>query len=60
MRAFTLLETMVALAIFAIMITSVVATFSGTIELQGRSREQWTAYSLAAFQHSGIRSLEFT
>ena len=47
LSAFTIVETLVALALFSIIITAVVATFSSSVEAQGKTRQEWAAVSLA-------------
>lgn len=56
-RAFTLLETLVALGLFGVLVASVVSTFSGSIQLQGKSRQEWAAFSLAQQQLELLTSL---
>lgn len=46
-RGFSLLEAMVALALSALIAASVVATFKGALDDQGKSKHEWIAFTIA-------------
>lgn len=46
-RAFSLIETMVALGLGGVIAANVVVTFSAAINTQGRGKREWAAFTIA-------------
>lgn len=56
-HGFSLIEVMVAVALGAVIAATVVATFSGALNTQGRGKREWEAFTIAQQQMELLSAL---